>query len=67
MTFKTYCKLIFHVLVCAVILLSLPILSLVIFYTILPNWTTVVISTTSAFATIYWILKYIDKHFDDII
>ena len=66
MTFKLYCKLMIHVLVCVVIVLSLPILSVVIFYNILPNWATISISLASAFLTIYWTIKYIWKHCDSI-
>ena len=66
MTFKTYCKLLFHAVVCLLIVLSLPVITIVIFYNFAPNWVTLLAGIVSAFPTIYWMIKYIFKHCDNI-
>ena len=66
MTFKTYCKLMFHVVMCMLIVLSLPVLSCVILYNFAPNWVTLTAGIVSAFPTIYWMIKYIFKYCDNI-
>ena len=58
---RNYLSLVFHVLMTAIIILSLPITSCVIFYNVLPNWVTIVISLLLAIPTIYWGIKYMFK------
>ena len=66
MTFKTYCKLMFHTLVCFAIVTSLPILGAIVFYNLVPSWATILISLALLFPTIYWMFKYIWKYCDTI-
>ena len=64
MKFKNYLAMLFHVAVTTAIVLSLPTISCIIFYNVLPNWATVVIGLTSAIPTIYWGMKYLFKIVD---
>ena len=66
MTFKTYCKWIFHAIICLLIVLSLPVISIVALYNFAPNWITLIVGIISAFPTLYWMLKYIWEHCDNI-
>ena len=59
MTFKNYCKLMFHVLVCILILLSAPFVAFITLYNNVPEWVTVIISVFCCFPTCFFMLKYI--------
>ena len=67
MSFKNYCKLMLHVIVALLALLSLPAIAFTV-TTLLscPTWLIIVISIAAAFPTIYWMFKYIDKITDKI-
>lgn len=62
MSFKSYCKLMLHVLIALLIILSLPAAAFTI-TTLLacPSWLIIVMSIVAAFPTVYWMLNYIDK------
>ena len=60
MTFKTYLKLLFHVIVTTLIVLSLPVILCVVLYSRVPDWVTIVLSLTSASITIFFSMKYLE-------
>ena len=59
MTFKNYCKLMLHVLICMLILLSVPFVAFIILYNNVPDWVTVIVSVVCCFPTGFLMMKYI--------
>ena len=53
MNFKTYLKLLFHVVITCVIVLSIPITTCVVFYNLIPDWATVVLSLATSVISLY--------------
>ena len=53
MNFKTYLKILFHVVITCVIVLSIPITTCVVFYNRIPDWATVVLSLATSVISLY--------------
>lgn len=60
MTLKNYLKLLFHVSVTTLIVLSLPVILCVVLHSRVPDWATIILSLASASITIFFSLKYIE-------
>lgn len=59
MTLKNYLKLLFHVVITLLIILSLPMTLFIILHSRIPDWTIVVLSLLSASVTIFFGIKYV--------
>ena len=59
MNFKNYLKLLFHVIITGVIILSIPITTCVIADSHIPDWATVVLSLATSVISLYAGLCYI--------
>lgn len=60
MTLKNYLKLLFHVIVVLLIVLSAPVTLHILLCNNVPDWITIVSVLTSALITIFFGLKYIE-------
>lgn len=60
MTFKNYLKLLVHVIITALIILTLPIIVCVVLHNNIPDWVVSVCGVVTGLFTIYPAIKYID-------
>ena len=60
MTLKTYLKLLVHVIITTVIVLSLPVILCLVLYNRVPDWVTIISSLSSSSITIFFSMKYME-------
>ena len=58
MKFTTYLKLMFHVIITALIILTVPVLLVIALYNRLPDWALVIISTVTGIISMYPAINY---------
>lgn len=60
MSLKNYIKLLFHVLVVMLIILSLPTILCIILYSRIPDWAILILSLLADLITIFFGIKYVE-------